>query len=175
MNHPALEFQRVITVATRAYLGTVTQRGFLLFTFGLPVFFALIAIVTAIIATLILGSAVTPVGPLPVAVVDLTETFDDPSQSSIANSPLSVFQGNVRMLPYESEVVAAQALAAGEVQAYFIIPANYFDTGVVRLHYDEPISQLIPEVFEAWITNQLQRRMPPDLMARYEAGPVLTQ
>ena len=100
----------------------VSRRSWILATFGLPLVVAVIMLVPPLLRR---GSPAMPVEPSSPTTVNVLEGYVDQS-------------GLVRELPpgtekvlraYADEAAASQALAAGDIAAYYLVPPDYAETG----------------------------------------------
>lgn len=106
-------------VARAEYRRMVMRRSFLLATLGLPLFIGLVMVVSVFA-----GQGTTDDRPF--GYVDKAGIFAgmDPSQFE----PLPV-------IAYPDEASARAALAAGQIQAFYVISADYLQTGEVQQYY----------------------------------------
>ncbi len=76
----------------------------------------------------------------------------------------------VPLLPFQSEEAARQALASGEIQAYYVIAPDYFETNRVELVFFRPPDGAVTRQF--WDFMQINRLtdLPPDVARRAVAG-----
>jgi ABC-2 type transport system permease protein len=129
----------------------IRRRGFLFTTFGIPIIgFIVILGYQAINArnASAEGANATPVqtqgpqfdGVRKAGYIDLSGQFSDPGDTS------------AYLVRYDDESAAAAAMSAGDIDVYYIIPADYLETGDVtlvapkfslNLVTDAPIRQLI--------------------------------
>ena len=129
----------------------IRRRGFLFTTFGIPIIgFIVILGYQAINArnASAEGASATPVqtqgpqfdGVRKAGYIDLSGQFSDPGDTS------------AYLVRYDDESAAAAAMSAGDIDVYYIIPADYLETGDVtlvapkfslNLVTDAPIRQLI--------------------------------
>ena len=143
----------------------IRRKGYLFTTFGIPliafvVLFGYRAISQANAANkppeLSDGAAVESQGPQFSGIkhagyVDLTGKFSDPGDMDKI------------LVRYDDEATAAAAMAAGEIEAYYVIPADYFNSGDVslivpkfnlNLATDAPIRHMILNNLASGIKNQ---------------------
>lgn len=123
---------RWFAVARAEFLGTLRRPAFLLATFGVPLL--------AIGVGFLLTNRPAPDVAETVATIDEVEGPDLPQTGTLGYVDLdgvvreipSYLQG--RMTPFESEEAARTALEGGAVDAYFLIPSGYLESGdVVRV------------------------------------------
>lgn len=129
-------------IAANVYRRRIRSGSFLLLTFGLP----LIMLVAAAVPILQLSKESS--GAL--AIVNQTDTLKIPSAVSIDDR-------SIEIVTYADEERARQAVSAGELDGYLLIPAGYPDRHPVYYGLEDPgIST------ESGFTQALQRAMAPD-------------
>lgn len=147
----------------RTYWGNVSRPGYLIFTFGLPLFIITVPVVLSIVGFLVLRAALPTPDLRPIAVVDETNWF---------NAPLP--EGFVEVRRMESVDAAGQALASGDIQAYYHLPPTYWDTGEVNLVYDTPPVSEIDGLIASWLSQQIRDQIPEPILTRYDLGSEIT-
>jgi ABC-2 type transport system permease protein len=152
--------RRIWLIFWHTYWGNIARRGYLLFTFGLPLFLVAVPTLVVFVASLVVRSVIPPTSPLPVGVVDESAVFADPA--SYNNDP-------VAMIAYTSTTDAAIALSDGDIQAYYHIPPSYWQTGEVVLTYAVAPSQEVRDMFDRWVRLQIRERVPEHILDRYYA------
>jgi ABC-2 type transport system permease protein len=157
--------RRIGLVFWHSYWGNISRPGYLLFTFGLPLFLVAVPTLVVFVAGLVVRTVLPATSPLPLGVVDGAAVFGDPA--SYGDEP-------VAMVAYATVGEAATALAAGEVQAYYHILPDYWQSGEVVLSYEVVPSQEVREMFEGWVRLQIQDRVPRHILARYYARDVIS-
>ncbi len=142
-------------IARHEYLRMVRRRSFLIGTLGIPL---LVVVVMAI-------SIFTAIGdedPRPVGYVDLAGVLE-------VDRPSGEIDLQVRA--YDDEDAAHAALASGEVQAVYILPADYVRSGQVQLLYwDEPPGEAVRGEFDAYLRANLTAGQPPSVQRRAVKG-----
>ena len=98
------------------------RRGFLFAVLGLPL---LMFVITAGIIWFFTSQADDPVG-----FVDEAAVLLEPAAYT------AVAEGAVPFVAFESETAVHEALMQDEIQAYFILPADYLQTGRVTLYHN---------------------------------------
>jgi ABC-2 type transport system permease protein len=145
-------------VAGYEYRRHVLRRRFVLTILGLPLFIGLMIGVTAVII-------VAQLDDRPVGYVDHPGILLEP-----ASNRLSSFS-QVDLIPYQTEIQALAALNAAEIQAYYVLPAEYPRTKQIKLYYlDEPPDQSIEQQFRYWVRASLLKDEPPDVVRRLIDG-----
>jgi ABC-2 type transport system permease protein len=144
--------QKIWTIATFEFLTAVKRPGYLIATFGMPLFVAAYAAVVAVPAyfasraddaaavygvvdeTGLLGmrgeSEVKPATPVP---EELRRALEATGQEAAVGR---VMAGSERFVyrPYPTEPAARAALAARTIKGYFRVPADYVEKGVVEIY-----------------------------------------
>jgi len=113
-------------VALYEYKRNVFKRSFL---------FALLSIPLMIGFSVTLGLVMESLGKntAPIGYVDQAGLFDDPVLPEVSPSDA------VQFVAYNTEDDALAALEAGTLQAYYVVPADYFETSHIELKYlEEP-------------------------------------
>src|SRR5690606_4018778 len=139
------------------------RRGYLLTTFGVPV---LILVLMFVLQRVNLGGTqqmeeqigelMENAGIQKGGYVDQTGLFTEPTPN-VAGV----------LTPYPNEEEARAAMDAGEIEAYYIIPADYMDTGEVRLVLPRmSISQVSSGPIEQLILSTLARDAEPEVVNR---------
>ena len=152
---------RTLLVFWRTYWGGITRGSYLIFTLGLPAFFILVPVLGSVILLWVIRSVVLPTDFRPIGVVD---------ESGFFLSPAGAGMTPVEMLGFDTVLGAASALEAGEIQAYYLIPENYLETGEIRLVYETAPSQEVDQMFESWANGQVRAAVPEAIERRYSAG-----
>jgi ABC-2 type transport system permease protein len=142
-------------VARHEYRIAVRRRTFLLGTFGLPV----------AIAFLMALSVVATVGrrdSRPVGYVDLAGLFSGRAAAG-------------GLLPYGDEAAAQAALLAGDIQGFYIVPADYRTSGRLMLRYgaERPSPEALA-AFPSALRGALLAGQPPEVRAVISRGVDLT-
>jgi ABC-2 type transport system permease protein len=148
-------------VASYEYKRHVFKKSFILAILSLPFFF------TVSIGAGWLAERLTE-NDAALGYVDLAGLLNDPLQppkrGSNPDSP-SV-PGLVPMIPYATEDAARAALESKEIQAYYVVAADYFETNRVDLVYIEPPDGGVTRQF--WDFMQINRLtdLPPQIARR---------
>lgn len=126
--------KKTLLVARYEYWRFARRKGYLFVVFGLP--FLFVAFFGIII--LVIGRQENR----PVGAVD---------QAGILMSPeaYAEIDDEPPFVPYDSEEAARAALEAEEIQAYFVVPAGYVDTGDIALyHAGDPADGLNGDIYD---------------------------
>jgi ABC-2 type transport system permease protein len=141
-------------VARHQYLTMVRKRSFILVTLGFPV---LIALVMAIAIFFSRGSQ----DQRPVGYVDQADLLH-PTADQDAMLDLRAF---------ETLDDAKVALEAGEIQAVYLLPGDYLQSGRVQLYYwDDPPGDAARSRFRRLLRDSLADGVPADLRERAIGG-----
>lgn len=147
-------------VARHEYLTMVRKRSFVLATLAFPV---LIAAFLAFSVWLAQGSS----DDRPLGYVDLA--------GALVAGAAQANQSGYDFLPFAGEEAALAALQAGQIQAYYLVPADYARSGEVRL---TALSEAPPGAarrgFDAMLRASLLAGQPADVQQRLAAGVDLT-
>lgn len=151
---------RIGRIFWHEYWGHITRRSYLLFTFGFPVFFMTVPLVGGVILYLALRAAMPPTDPRPIGLIDQPGILAD---SPAPSDPVSVER-------FASSEAAATALARGEIQAYYDIRTNYWETGEVVTTYQVAPSDAVDSMVTNWLRRHIRAQAPPLLLDRLDAG-----
>ena len=147
-------------VARHEYLTMVRKRSFVLATLAFPV---LIAAFLAFSVWLAQGSS----DDRPLGYVDLAAALV--AEAAQAN------RSGYEFLPFAGEEAALAALWAGQIQAYFLVPAGYAQSGEVRLTaLREAPPGAARRGFDAMLRASLLAGQPADVQQRLATGVDLT-
>lgn len=156
-------------VARYEYQKHVFQKRFVFALLSMP------ALVALIIGTVALTAAMSD-NDTPVGYVDHSGLLADPLPApQRGSSPDEPTVGKLLpLVPYETEEAARKALEAKEIQAYYVVSADYFETNKVELVYFEPPGGSVNRQF--WDFMQINRLgdLPPQVAERAVAGSNLT-
>ncbi|MCD4739196.1 MAG: ABC transporter permease [Anaerolineae bacterium] len=145
-------------VAQHEYLKQVKKKSFLLTVFGIPLL--LIAIFTIVIFVLILDLDKRPLGYVDRAGVILQPELPPPNDATI-----------VDLHAYPDEEHAQAALAAQEIQAYYLLPADYLSSQQVALYYwDEKPDSMVTDEFADFLRANLIAAQPDAVRDRLAEG-----
>lgn len=76
----------------------------------------------------------------------------------------------VELLPFQSEDEARLALEAEQIQAYYVIAPDYYETTQVTLVYLEEPGSNVPRQFYDFIQTNLLAEYPPEVIERATSG-----
>ncbi len=151
-------------VAKHEYLKIVRQKSFLFGTLGIPV---LIIVVMGVSVLVALGQR----GSLPLGYVDhagiLSESVTLPAPDK-GEPPVAI-------RAFADETAAQAALEAKAIQAYYVLPADYVQSGRVQLFFlDKRPGETVQEDFATFLRANLLAGQPADVQRRMLEGSNVT-
>ncbi len=150
-------------VAKHEYLSTVVRRAFLIMTIAIPVGMA---------ALIALGILVEGMGAdsRPIGYVDNSGTLDSALHDKLPDASKRI---QVRSFPDED--LARAALESEQIQAFFVLPAEYPQTLATELYYlEDPPGGDAWEDFDDFVRINLLSAMPEDTQDLLLEGPEIT-
>jgi ABC-2 type transport system permease protein len=108
-----------------------------------------------------------------------TETNDQPvgyiDHAGFLSTPLpaprsTTFSRPVKMLPFESETQAQSALERKDIQAYYVLEADFLQTGQASVVALDKVSSSVRKQFEAFVRTTLLAGQPPEIIKRLNEG-----
>jgi ABC-2 type transport system permease protein len=152
-------------VAWHEYSRHVFRKRFLVVLFSVPLMIAFMAVLVVVIIIMETGSK-------PVGYIDLSGLLLNPISQPRVKWP----EQNVSMVAYTDETSANDDLQAKKIQAYYIIPKDYLQTGQVKLIYLSKLKGSDEGQFAAFLRVNLLANQPPDIANRILAGnTIITQ
>ncbi len=134
--------RKLMQVSWHEYWNLVGQRSFWLGTLGFPVMLAVLGLFTIIFLV-----AITLINRDPVGYVDYAGVLD-----GAVSKPGMV----VEIRPYPHEDIARTALENEEIQAYYVLPADYRQSREIDLYVlDQPPPQFVEDSFKTLLRSQL--------------------
>ena len=145
-----MHWGKVRTVSTFEFLSTVKRKGYLITTFGMPVFLVLYGLVLSGIGFFFAEkeSEVKVYGIVERSGVlrltgDVSRSLLDELPADVRGTLQSIgqekvleqafaFQGNVIFRPFDEEEAARSALNSGDIRGYFLLHPDYVQTGIVE-------------------------------------------
>lgn len=123
--------EKTFIVARHEFLKTVKRKEFIFMTFFFPILFAGISILPAVL------SGMNPAEDQKVGYIDMTGSFGFPE--SIQSEGLSLGSSEakisvVEFVMYREISDAKQALQAGQISSYLVIPEDFLKTGTIELY-----------------------------------------
>ncbi len=102
----------------------------------------------------------------PVGYVDHSGLLADPVPQARVKWP----EQYVEMVAYTNEAAADDDLQAKKLQAYYIVPQDYLQTGQVEVYYLDKLKGSDAEQFTAFLKANLLANQPPDISNRILEG-----
>jgi ABC-2 type transport system permease protein len=134
------------------FITTLKRAGFIVMTLALPVV-ALLAIGISLIVVSVIKPG--PVEITTIGYIDREGGFDQ-----------FTTQGNVNIVPYSNPEAANQAMVLGDIEQYFVIPADYSSSGLVNLYTLEkqplPPVTVTSAIKDFLTSNLLDGKVAPD-------------
>ena len=150
---------RIWRVARYEFLHHVMRKRFLWILISLPLMILAFGGVSAL-------AAVVQFDRTPAGVVDLSGRLD-PTLTA-GDGAFSIYELPLQIC--ESEESARQALNAGELQAYFVIPQDYFETGGVRAVVERRLNDNVESSLDDYLRANLAASLPEDVAERVTEG-----
>jgi ABC-2 type transport system permease protein len=152
-------------VARHEYLKIARKRSFLLGTLAMPLFF--VAVMALAIVVIMAGENQKPIGYVDHAGV-LTQITSLPPDEDDGPNP-------VALLAFAEEAQARAALENGEIQAYYVLPADYLSSHAVEMFYwEEPPRGQVQRRFDNLVRANLSTSLPVAVAERAQKGIDLT-
>ena len=151
--------RKIWLVFKHEYIRHVMRKRFLLALFSLPLLF---------LAVLVVGLVIILVeyNPLPVGYVDLSGVLKNP----VALSSGGRISPSLELRMFAAEDSARTALQAKQIQAYFVLEANYLQTGQVKMVALEAPADTVQGQFESFLRANLVAHQPPAIAKRLLDG-----
>lgn len=148
------------------YVRHVFRKRFLVSLLSLPLAVIALIVVSYLIASFSINSS-------PVGYIDRAGVIDE---TLIVEENGDVFDPVISFLAYDDEEQALEALEAGEIQAYFIIPETYPETLDVRLIYADVPDSIVQSQFTNIIQQNLiaAETLTPEVEERLKEGSLVT-
>ena len=127
--------RKLWVIARSQYVWLVRRRAFLVATLGIP------ALIGVVIAFSVLANVNSSASNAPLGYVDKAGIIEpDEVQAVVSNGPVS-------LQAFTDEATARQALVSGNIQALYVVPAGYLQSGHVDLYYwqNEPGNDVVSE------------------------------
>ena len=154
-------WQKTWTVATFEFLTTVRRPGYLITTFGMPLFMAAYGGIVAIPAYFASRAVREPsvygvVDAASILHLDKDVAADQPQMPEEVRRALEAagrggaanmafMESSFVFRPYTSEADARSALAARTIKGYYVIPPDYLSKGVIDVYTQDTASLTGPQ------------------------------
>ena len=150
---------KTLLIARHEFLAILKRKFFLFMTLGIP----LLGFLGIVIFQLVQGG----LGPSdPDEIINTGYVDQAGGFGGFADQP------GVRLVPFTSEELANGSLVAGEIDHYFVIPADYVATGEITLYTLErglePPQSVVGAVRNFLLQNLLAEQVPQQLVQRAE-------
>jgi ABC-2 type transport system permease protein len=159
---------KTFIVARHEFLKTIKRKEFLFMTFFFPILFAGISILPVVL------SGMNPAEDQKVGYIDMTGSFEFPE--SIQSEGISLGSSEaktsvVEFVMYREISDAKQALQAGQISSYLVIPEDFLKTGTIELYSLEKESsmsnfELSSELSDIVITSLLKDKVDEPTLNR---------
>ncbi len=149
-------------VARQEFLQNVKKKSFILVVLSVPLYIALMILMVQILET-------SQRTDQPLGYVDAAGIL-----SAARSIPEDAFEDEIDMIPFASEEQANAALQSGQIQAYFILPADYLDSGNVQVIYLTPPGDPALQQMRDFLQLNLLADRPADEALRAAMGTSLT-
>lgn len=150
-------------IAYHEYRRHVLRRRFIFALLSVPALISVMVLVGFLIAR-------TNMNDLPVGYVDRSGLLSDPVNPHQSGSSLASLQ----LVPYSSQPEVEEALQAGEIQAYYLLPEDYRQTGRAQLVFTDQPGSEVDEQFADFLRVNLLEDQPEPIVQRLMAGDNLT-
>src|SRR3989304_132524 len=148
-------------VAKNEYAKIVRKRSFLLGTLALPIFFIGIMVLSIVAA---IGTDQQPGGYV-----------DQTGWRSATPAPPADSAQRLKMLPFVDEAAAQTALQNKQIQAFYVLPKDYLQTGKIMAYgWDKEPSAAAQSDFRYFLRANLVTNLPQDVRQRALDGINLT-
>jgi ABC-2 type transport system permease protein len=151
--------RKVWLVFKYEYLRHVLRKRFILALFSLPLFFLVILLIGMVLIWV-------QYNPLPVGYVDFSGLLNHP----VALSAEGRISPSLEIRRFDTEDNARAALQAKKIQAYFVLDANYLQTGDVRLVALEMPGDDVQAQFRDFLRANLVAHQPAGIATRLLEG-----
>ncbi|MCB9077408.1 MAG: ABC transporter permease [Anaerolineaceae bacterium] len=155
---------RILTIFWREYWSNITRRSYLIFTFGFPLFVIALPVVGGIALALVLQTLLPATDPRPIGLIDQAALL---SPANRPNNPVDI-------VFFDNPAIAAQSLADGDIQAYYHIPSDYWQSGQVIITYQTAPASQVDKMVTNWLEAEIRGKIPSSVLARVDAGPIIT-
>jgi ABC-2 type transport system permease protein len=146
-------------IASHEYSRHVFRRRFLLALFSVPLIMVLMIVLIFVIIRM-------DSNPTPIGYIDRSGLL----VSSIPQPAAKWPERTVPMLAYTDETAAKADLQAGKLQAYYIIPEDYLQTGQAQEIYLKEPKGIASQQFNAFLSANLLSNQPAEIANRILDG-----
>jgi ABC-2 type transport system permease protein len=146
-------------VSWHEYSRHVFRKRFLFVLFSVPLLLTFMII-------LVIGMIMMETSSKPVGYIDHSGLL----ANAVAQPRVKWPEQVVQMVAYTNEKTAKDDLQAKKIQAYYIVPQNYLQTGQVEVYYLDKLKGFDGEQFAAFLKANLLANQPPDVANRILNG-----
>ena len=146
---------KMLQVMYFEYVRHVFRKRFLLSLLSLPLFIGVMALVVLLLVR-------SEINFKPIGYVDLSGV--------LPNSGGEYQDSLVDLLHFETEDQAAQALLAGQIQAYYVLESDYLDSRQSRMVAIDQPSNVATDQFEYFVRANLLAEYPEEIVRRLIEG-----
>jgi len=150
---------KIWQVITFEYAQHVFRKRFLFGLFSLPVFIGVMGIVIFLLVR-------SEFNLEPIGYVDRSGLL--PSPESLANGENQT--GWIKLIPFNTEEGAQEALQSEQIQAYYLLDADYLETRQAKLVALEDPSAVATNQFGQFVRVNLLADFPPEIVQRITQG-----
>jgi ABC-2 type transport system permease protein len=148
-------------IASHEYLRHVLRKRFIFALLSLPLMIVVIALVGLLAVAVEMDSK-------PAGYVDLSGWLDNPV--TLPDTQEGGLFKDVRLVRFEDEESAHQALDEKQIQAYYVLESDYISTGNVRLVAYEPPGSNVSDAFTQFLRINLLSQQPAEVSSRILEG-----
>lgn len=149
---------KLFYVAKFEFIRHIKRRGFIFAVVGLP---AILVGVSVLVALFFVGNAGEPFG-----VLDESGLLLDLESYTPAN------EDHPPIFGYSDETAARQALSNDEIQAYFVVSADYLETGQVTVYHEGNPNDSIYAAFRDYARASLLQDADSAVINRFREGTI---
>jgi len=159
---------KTFIVARHEFVKTVKRKEFLFMTFLFPLMFAGISLLPAIF------SGAASVEDQTIGYIDMTGSFGFPESvqsEGFSSGPSGAKTSVMQFVMYREISHAREALQAGRISSYLVIPEDFLETGIIKLYSPEkkapvPNLELSTEISDIIITSLLKDKVDEPILNR---------
>lgn len=152
--------RKLLIIAKHEYSKIARKRSFVLGTLAMPVFF--IAIMVLSVLFTVSGTDRRPLG-----YVDQSGVLTN----AVVPSETARGEKLIELRGFADEAAARAALTAGDIQGYYVLPADYLSTHEVKLMYWDKIpADTLQRDFNYFMRVNLAAQLPPAVQTRAIQG-----
>ncbi len=147
-------------IARHEYKSTVRKRSFLVATLGIPLM--ILGVMAFTVFSSLGGQQQRPLGYV--------------HHTAMLDASLAENEGaKLEIRAYAREDAARVALDKGELQAYYVVPADYLSSQQIKMFYDDQVpGELVQQRFDDFLRRNLVRNQPAAVQQRLLDGVNLT-